>query len=259
VSGSVSFDRAASYYDRTRALTPEASAEITRLLSEELRSRGPVLEIGVGTGLIAAPLREAGLWIAGIDVSRAMLEELRRKAGGAAPFPVVQGDATSLPFAEDAFGGAIARHVLHLIPDWRGAVAELVRVARPGGVLVVGLGYTGGPFQEVGEHLERIVGLRARRPGLQPGAAGELDAAVASLGGGTARELPTVWQVSTYTIDTYLAEIEGRVHSWTWAVEPASLRAAVDDTRGWARARYGPLDRVLEPRFPIPFRAYDLR
>lgn len=77
--------------------------------------------------------------------------------------------------------------------------------------------------------------------------------------GGTRRDLPTVWQVSTYTIAAYLAEIGEQVHSWTWTVDQAVLRAAIDQTRTWAEARNGALDRMLEPRFPIPFRAYDLR
>ena len=163
-----------------------------------------------------------------------------------------------MPFADGAFGGAVARHVLHLIPDWRGAVAELVRVVRRGGVLLIGLGYSGGPFQEVADHLEGIVGPQARRAGLQPEDAGELDSLLEATGGAR-RDLPPAWQVSTYTIETYLAEVGERVASWTWSVDEVALRAAIDDTRAWAAARYGALDRVLEPRFPIPFRAYDLR
>jgi len=258
MSGSIPFDRAVSFYDRTRALTPESSAAITRLLGDELRGRGPALEIGVGTGLIALPLHAAGSTITGTDLSRPMLDELVRKAGGRQPFPLVEGDATSLPFADGAFGGAVARHVLHLIPDWRGAVAELVRVVRRGGVLLIGLGYSGGPFQEVADHLEGIVGPQARRAGLQPEDAGELDSLLEATGGAR-RDLPPAWQVSTYTIETYLAEVGERVASWTWSVDEVALRAAIDDTRAWAAARYGALDRVLEPRFPIPFRAYDLR
>ena len=257
MSGSVSFDRAAAYYDRTRRITPEASAELTRLLAGELEGRRRALEIGVGTGLVGLPLHAAGLPLAGVDISPAMLEELRRKAGGAWPFPIAVADATRLPFADGTFGGAIARHVLHLIPDWPAVAAELVRVVGLGGVVLIGLGYQGGPFQEVADHLEGLVGPRAKRAGLQNGEAGRLDEVIASLGG-VGRDMPHVWQVSTYTIDAYLAEIGDRIASWTWSVDPELLRAAIDDTRTWALERYGATDLVLEPRFPIPFRAYDL-
>ena len=60
-----------------------------------------------------------------------MLAKLVEKAGGEAPFPLVVGDATALPFSDDRFGGAVVRHVLHLVPAWRQVVAELVRVVVP--------------------------------------------------------------------------------------------------------------------------------
>ena len=56
MSDSVSFDRAASFYDATRALTPEAMAAVQALLRSELQGRGRCLEIGVGTGRMALPL-----------------------------------------------------------------------------------------------------------------------------------------------------------------------------------------------------------
>jgi SAM-dependent methyltransferase len=257
VSGSVSFDRAAAYYDRTRRITPEASAELTHLLAGELEGRRRALEIGLGTGLVGLPLHAAGVPLAGVDISPAMLGELRRKAGGTWPFPIAVADATRLPFADRTFGGAIARHVLHLIPDWRAAAAELVRVVAPGGVVLIGYGASSGPWQEVDDHLGGSLGPRSRRPGMQPGDLGALDLAFAELGG-TPRELAPVWQASTYTVDIFLGEVGERVHSWTWTLDEDVLRAAIDDTRTWALERYGATDLVLEPRFPIPFRAYDL-
>jgi SAM-dependent methyltransferase len=48
----------------------------------ELAGAGPVLELGVGTGRLALPLRQAGLAVHGIDASEAMLARLRAKPGG---------------------------------------------------------------------------------------------------------------------------------------------------------------------------------
>ena len=145
MSDSVSFDRAADRYDETRRLTPEASRATVELFGAELRGRQPCLEIGVGTGLIALPLHDAGVRMVGLDLSAAMLRKLAEKSGGRPAFPVLRGDATRLPFRDAVFGGAIARHVLHLIPRWQDAVAELVRVVRPGGVLLLNIGTEGGP------------------------------------------------------------------------------------------------------------------
>jgi SAM-dependent methyltransferase len=257
VSESVSFDRAAESYDRTRRVTPEASAAMTRLLLQELGDRSPCLEVGVGTGVVALPLHASGVRMVGVDLSVPMLCKLAEKEGGQAPFPLVLADATDLPFRDGSFGGALARHVLHLVPDWPEAVTNLARVVRSDGILLLNVGVDGGLWQEVSDHLEARVGSRAQRVGLQPKDVGELDSAIAAVGG-RFRELPYLWQLSDLTISRYLQEIEDRVYSWTWTVDRASLADAVDDTRTWALERYGRLDEVLEPRFPISWRAYDL-
>src|ERR1700722_5659646 len=111
-------------------------AQLTGLLAAELAGRQPCVEIGVGTGRFALPLRAAGIAMAGTDISGAMLRRLAANAGGGSPFPLAQADATRLPFAAGTFGSVLAVHVLHLIPDWRVAVDEAVRVLRPGGALV---------------------------------------------------------------------------------------------------------------------------
>ena len=58
-------------------LDPAATGTLT-----ELAGRGPVLELGIGTGRFALPLQERGLIVHGIDASAAMVEQLRAKPGG---------------------------------------------------------------------------------------------------------------------------------------------------------------------------------
>ncbi len=159
MSGSIRFDRAAEFYDETRSYDESLSRATTELLAAELRGRGTVLEVGVGTGLIALPLHEAGIPMRGLDISAPMMAKLVEKAGGRPPFPLVLGDATALPFSDGAVDAGLLRWVLHLIPDWREVVAELVRVVRPGGVLVIHLGAYGGPWDEIHSRFEEVVGL----------------------------------------------------------------------------------------------------
>src|SRR5439155_24677412 len=106
LGASVAFDRAADYYDRTRAVSPRAMAGVVGLLAAEYRERGRVLEVGVGTGRIALPLAEAGVAVAGVDLSRPMMDRLVQKAGGRSPVPLAVADATTLPFAGGTFGAA---------------------------------------------------------------------------------------------------------------------------------------------------------
>jgi ubiquinone/menaquinone biosynthesis C-methylase UbiE len=253
----VPFDRVAEVYDETRRLTSGASAATTALLRSELAGRQPCLEIGVGTGLIALPLAVSGIDVVGIDLSAPMLAKLVEKGGGVAPFPLAIGDATRLPFSDAAFGGAFVRHVLHLISDWRAAVAELVRVVAPGGVLLINIGFDQGPWQEIGDHMDAQVGREVRRAGLDFTETAELDRAMAEFGG-SVRDLPPVWQESERTLARYFEEVEAKVFSWTWRVDPGRLASAVAETKRWAVERFGDPDRVLEPRFPSSWRVYDL-
>ncbi|HEV2415610.1 MAG TPA: class I SAM-dependent methyltransferase, partial [Candidatus Dormibacteraeota bacterium] len=130
MSGSVSFDRAADYYDQTRSLPDDLMQRLVPMLVAELPRDGRCLEIGVGTGRIALPLIESGINVVGVDISAEMLRRYVEKAP--ANIEVALADATRLPFADRTFTSAIASHVLHLIPGWVTALDELVRVVAPG-------------------------------------------------------------------------------------------------------------------------------
>ncbi len=98
---------------------------IAEALDEELTTECAILEIGVGTGRTAEPLRAHGFDVVGIDVSGRMLSVARGKGVS----EVALADATALPFVDGAFDHALSVHVTHLIGDWRTALSEVVRVA----------------------------------------------------------------------------------------------------------------------------------
>ena len=235
---SIAFDRAAEFYDQTRAISDESMARTIELLASELRERGRVLEVGCGTGLLALPLHEAGIDVTGADLSRAMLGKLVEKAGGAAPFPLVLADATRLPFADGAFGAAYLRWVLHLISDWRTVVAEVVRAVRPGCVFLVNLGAYGGPREEIQERFAEITGISVQPVGLDWAGWEELDEEMRRHGA-EIRELPRLLEDVIVTVDEFLEGIEQNRYSWTWKVpDQVRLRAAAE-IRPWATERFG--------------------
>ena len=158
VSGSVPFDRAVEYYDRTRGMSEKATREMVGVLGAELAGRGRCLEVGVGTGLVALPLAEAGVPMVGVDLSAPMLGKLVEKAGGRAPFPLVVADATRLPLADDRFGGAVVRHVLHLVPEWRHVISELIRVVSSGGVVLESRGDIPVAWREATDRFKSLAG-----------------------------------------------------------------------------------------------------
>ena len=77
----ISFDRAVDYYDATRGYPPGVAERLRNAIiaALELSQSAQILEAGVGTGRIAIPFIEAGYFYAGVDLSRRMMGQLRRK------------------------------------------------------------------------------------------------------------------------------------------------------------------------------------
>lgn len=257
--GRVSFDRAAEYYDRTRSLPPEAMEGAVAMLSSELAGRGRCLEVGVGTGRIALPLAEAGVPMAGVDVSEPMVRKLVEKVGGSPPFPLALGDATALPFRGAAFGAALLVHVLHLVPAWSDAVDELLRVVRPGGVLLMDLGSRGDPaVEDVKQRMAEAAGLDRRpHPGLRHEDTPQFERRLAARGV-RMRELPPVPFEHRAPMEERIAHLQDGLYSWTWPLDPETRRGAAEAVRAWARQEYGDLEEPRPMTGEVRYRAYDL-
>jgi ubiquinone/menaquinone biosynthesis C-methylase UbiE len=101
------------------------------VVAERLRGKD-VLEVGCGTGLILSRLAPIARSVTGVDLSEGMLARAREKG-----LNVLQADALHLPFPDASFDAAVCFKVLPHIPDVRGALAEMTRVVRPGGILAV--------------------------------------------------------------------------------------------------------------------------
>lgn len=85
-------ERIAQVYD---AWYEKVDAGTVSLLAE-LANGGPALELGIGTGRVALPLREQGLEVHGVDASQAMVARLRDKPGGA-DVPIYLGSFADVP------------------------------------------------------------------------------------------------------------------------------------------------------------------
>src|SRR5580698_6860823 len=72
------FGRVADIYDATRSLPEPEMALLLEAMRRQIR-RGPVIDVGVGTGRFALPLQGMGLEVVGIDISRGMMAKAREK------------------------------------------------------------------------------------------------------------------------------------------------------------------------------------
>jgi SAM-dependent methyltransferase len=95
-----------------------------------------ILDAGCGSGPLFAALRDRGAVVTGFDKSAGMLEVARRRLGDDADLRVAE-LGVPLPFPDGAFDDVIASLVLHYLEDWGPALAELRRVLKPGGRLIV--------------------------------------------------------------------------------------------------------------------------
>ncbi|WP_369963122.1 class I SAM-dependent methyltransferase [Leifsonia sp. EB34] len=95
-----------------------------------------ILDVGCGSGPILADLRDRDATVTGVDSSAGMLEQARARLGSTVDLRVVD-LAARLPFDDDAFDDVIASQVLHYLKDWAPTLAELHRVLKPGGRLIV--------------------------------------------------------------------------------------------------------------------------
>ena len=142
------YDRAASGWSRTleRLGFPEAyEALLRRVLDEEaqesLAVRPRVLDCGVGTGALSSALARVlsttPFKLDAIDISRGMLNQARgsfRDTG--LEVTLRQGDVRALPYGSGVFDLVMTSHVLEHLGDPAAALNEMVRVLKPGGLLI---------------------------------------------------------------------------------------------------------------------------
>src|SRR5713226_8177404 len=101
------------------------------------KATGRVLEAAIGTGLNFAHYPDE-VQLTGVEWSPAMLDIARRRAGQMGrPADLRHGDAQALEFPAGSFDTVVCTFSLCAIPDDRAAVAEMARVLRPGGLLLL--------------------------------------------------------------------------------------------------------------------------
>ncbi len=136
-------ERVRSLYDAMAPRYDRVIAVAERLLFGDGRrwacsqATGRVLEVAIGTGR-NLPFYPPDVQVSGIDFSPGMLREARTRAAACRTVVDLQiGDAQQLPYPDHTFDTVLATLTLCSIPDAQAAVAEMARVLRPGGLLIL--------------------------------------------------------------------------------------------------------------------------
>lgn len=191
------YDLFASRYDAAKQFDPDYDA---RMLAEPIVAFAPagsVLDVAAGTGRLPAALlgepRFTGRVVA-LDGSARMLDRARRTladAGGRVTF--AHHDAQSLPFEDDAFDVVACLESLEFFPNATAALREMLRVLRPGGLLLVS--------NRIGPDAWKLPGRARATP----------DAVRALEGLGFARVEPRAWLVDYDLISAIKSTDGGRM------------------------------------------------
>jgi demethylmenaquinone methyltransferase/2-methoxy-6-polyprenyl-1,4-benzoquinol methylase len=131
------FDHVAAGYDRTNTIVSLRRDRVWRRATRAALAPAAgerLLDVGAGTGASTAELARHGAYPVGLDFSLGMLAAGRQARPG---LPLLAGDALALPFADASFAAVTISFALRNVADPGAALAELRRVTRPGGRLVV--------------------------------------------------------------------------------------------------------------------------
>jgi SAM-dependent methyltransferase len=117
-----------------------------------------VLDVATGSGNVALLAAQRGARVTGLDITPELFEAARRRASEAGvEIDWVEGDAEELPYQDDSFDRVLSAFGTMFAPRHEVAAAELVRVAKPGGVIAVAAwtpdGTNGQMFRTVGAHM----------------------------------------------------------------------------------------------------------
>jgi SAM-dependent methyltransferase len=233
----IDYNRIARDYDANRGYPANAAAQIGPALAARCGSGATILEIGIGSGRVARPLVDSGLLVMGVDTARGMLEVARERG----ITWLVQADGAQLPFAEASFDAVLAVQVLHHIADWRLALAETLRVLRPGGRILFGSDQRDpeAHSEQLRRQMRSIIGElapQARPPATGAPLAHELE----RLGAELEPDLIAAEWVQIVRPSEVLDRLARRNDLFSWALDDALLATAVERTRAWA-ATWGDL------------------
>lgn len=248
----INFDRVAGVYDATRGL-PEGVDEAIADRIVEATNAGPgtrFLELGVGSGRIAAPLIRREFPFTGVDISTQMLEGLREKVGNVPTLTVIQGDITHLPLEDSSQDVVLAVHIFHLVKEWRQAVDEALRVLRPDGFFIYGGNHSpdavpgAGDWGQIRSEWGRLVRETGATTSPRYAEWTDIQDVLSERGGRITTYRVATWKREFRPIDLMEA-MRDRTFSASWAVPDEVMEGVHERLLAWGREAYGDIETPI--------------
>ncbi|MER7798241.1 demethylmenaquinone methyltransferase [Microbacterium sp. NPDC096154] len=134
------FDQVAAKYDVTNTVLSVGNDRLWRVATTRAVTPRPgerILDLAAGTGASSISLARSGAAVVAADFSPGMIAEGRRRHGDVRNLEFVEADATALPFGDAEFDAVTMSFGLRNVKQPKKALAELLRVTKPGGRLVI--------------------------------------------------------------------------------------------------------------------------
>lgn len=132
------WDRAADYYDFFETLyNGKVYKELGERVSAFVEPNNFVLECACGTGCITKSLAAKCSFLVATDYSEGMLGKAEKACKNYRNIRFSKGDINRLRYTDETFDKVVAGNVIHLLDEPKAALDELMRVCKPGGLIIV--------------------------------------------------------------------------------------------------------------------------
>lgn len=134
------FDQVSTHYDRTNTVMSVGNDMLWRVATTKAIDPHPgdrILDLAAGTGTSSASIAKSGATVIAADFSPGMIEVGREKYGRVRNMQFVEADATDLPFSDNEFDATTISFGLRNVVEPKKAIAEMFRVTKPGGRIVI--------------------------------------------------------------------------------------------------------------------------
>ena len=153
------WDKIAGVYDLFgNVYNGKVNRKLCTLISESIYQSDVVLECACGTGMISEAIAPVCKSLTATDFSEGMLKRAKKKCRAFSNVTFQKADITSLDYADESFDTVVAANVIHLLNQPYQALAELNRVCKEGGKLIIPTyvnkektGKTGGVVKAIGK------------------------------------------------------------------------------------------------------------